>query len=144
MPWGRIDDSLYDHPKLNDLGRYRLQCIGLWTVAISWANRYLTDGHIPTDQVKRLGGSTALADHLVRAGLWQKVADGYRVHDFLEFNASRREVEAGRAAARERMRKKRSGEVREKFAFGSPTPSIPVPSLPESVPLANKSRKADA
>jgi hypothetical protein len=147
MPWGRIDDSLYDHPKLNDLGRWRLPCIGLYTLAISWSNRFLTDGHIPTDQVKRLGGTPLFAEQLVRAGLWDKVADGYRVHDFLDFNPSRREVEDGRKAARERMRRQRrdangkfagtSGEVREKFGGSSPAPSLPVPSIPIPVPLAN-------
>jgi len=162
VPWGRLDDSLYDHPKLNDLGRHRLPCIGLWAIAISWSNRYLTDGHIPADQVRRLGGTPALAEWLVRVGLWDKVADGYRVHDFLEFNSSRQEVEDGRAAARERMRRRRrdangmfagtSDEVREKFGVRSPTHSRPFPSVPISVPLANDdvekskktTRKADA
>ena len=143
VPWGRLDDSLYDHPKLNDLGRHRLPCIGLWAIAISWSNRYLTDGHIPADQVRRLGGTLALAEWLVRVGLWDKVEDG-------------------RAAARERMRRRRrdangmfagtSDEVREKFGVRSPTHSRPFPSVPISVPLANDdvekskktTRKADA
>lgn len=146
MAWGRIDDSLYDHPKLNDLGRYRLPCIGLWTVAISWSNRYLTDGHVPTAQVKRLGGTRLLAEMLVRVGLWDQVADGYRVHDYLQFNQSRQEVENGRTAARERMR--RSRELRENFANTRPRAS-PVQSVPIPIPVpehdANKTRKkADA
>jgi hypothetical protein len=154
VPWGRIDDGLYDHPKLDDLGRYRLACIGLWTLSISWSNRFLTDGHIPADRLKRLGGTLALADRLVMAGLWDKVADGYRIHDFLEFNSSRQEVEDVRTAARERMRRKRRDE-RGRFAGTSPEvrPPVPFPSVPISIPVLGEhdvekskktTRKSDA
>ena len=68
MPWARIDDNLYDHPKLLELGRYRLPCMGLYLVALSWSNRHLTDGYIPFDQVRHLGGTRALAERLVGSG----------------------------------------------------------------------------
>ena len=102
MPWGRLDDSLYDHPKLDRLGRNRLACIGLNTVAVSWCNRYLTDGALPADRVVRLGGTLSLADVLVEAGLWERTDDGYRIHDFLDYNQSKEDVLAGREVARRR------------------------------------------
>ena len=89
MAWGRIDDNFYDHPKVDDLGQATdCSVSGCDFLALSWSNRYLTDGYIPIEQVKRLGGTRFLADRLVRVGLWDKVADGYRVHDFLEYNDS--------------------------------------------------------
>lgn len=147
MPWGRLDDSLYDHPKLDKLGRHRLACIGLNTLAQSWCNRWLTDGAVPSDRVPRLGGTIAQADLLVAAGLWERTDDGYRIHDFLDYNDSREMVLEKRGSARERMREKRtnrsrsSGEVPTNITRSSgdvqaprgrvtrPVPSRPVPSI---------------
>jgi hypothetical protein len=86
MPWGRLDDSFYDHPKLDRIPvEHRLACVGLWARAISWCNRFLTDGHVPRTRVDRLDGSQELAHRLVAAGLFEETATGYLVHDFLEF-----------------------------------------------------------
>lgn len=122
MPWGRIDDSLYDHPKLDALGKNRLPAIGLWVICISWSNRYLTDGAVPADRIRRLGGTTALATSLVNAGLLDKTDDGYTIHDFHDFNQTRTEIELERDAARERMREVRANRRANKgrtFANGS-------------------------
>lgn len=139
MPWGRLDDSLYDHPKLDALGKHRLAGVGLNTLAMSWSNRYLTDGFVPRERVLRLGGTYNLADALVTAGLWEKVEGGFRIHDFLDYNDSRDDVRRGREAGRERMRYLRSlrrcsGEQRANNGGTAgevpntrPLPSIPVP-----------------
>ena len=119
MAWGRIDDTLYDHPKLDALGRDRLPCVGLWCLALSWTNRYLTDGFIPSGRVSRLGGNRKLAEALVGVGLWEKVDDGFYIHDFLHFNESAEEVRRDREAARERMRLRRR-EHNGKFGGSSP------------------------
>jgi hypothetical protein len=110
MPWGKLDDSLYDHPKLDGLGRRRMACLGLWTAAISWSNRRLTDGYIPTERVRLLGGTLAQATALVHVRLFDEVVDGFQVHDYLDFNDSRDEILARRAAAAERQRKARESQ----------------------------------
>ena len=105
MPWGRVDDSHYDHPKLDRLpaaseavatvsaeGLVRLAAVGLFWRAISWCNRFLTDGHVPRDRVAKLDGSVELAELLVGSGLWEEAGHGYQVHDFLDFNVSRAEI----------------------------------------------------
>jgi len=139
MPWGRIDDGFYDHPKLDALGRDRLPCIGLYVLALSWSNRYLTDGDIPPDRVRRLGGTKALAERLVRVGLWDQLADGYRIHDFLDYNDSAEEVRQRRAdlrdlgkrggfASGEARRLKRDGSLFGSAALEPRTsPSLPNP-----------------
>lgn len=152
MPWGRLDDSLYDHPKLDALGRYRLSCIGLNTLAQSWCNRWLTDGLVPTDRVERLGGTVALANRLVDAGLWEKVDGGYRIHDFLDYNDSRETVLAQREAARARRRNNvgRSGDVQANVTRTSdyvrtprptPVPSSPTQSRPQGDVQKNVPRR---
>lgn len=107
MPWGRLDDGLYDHPKLELLGRSKLAAVGLWTLSISWCNRRLTDGSIPTRQIRMLGGTIALAELLVDAGLFDKSDDGYVIHDFLVFNDSAVTVQKRRDEAAERQRRHR-------------------------------------
>lgn len=109
MPWGRLDDGLYDHPKLDKLGRQRLAAVGLWALSISWCNRRLTDGFVPCDRIRLLGGTTALADLLVAAEMFEARPDGYLVHDFLDFNDSAVTIQSRRDAAAERQRKKRDG-----------------------------------
>lgn len=103
MPWGRLDDSLYDHPKLDLIpAEDRLAAVGLWARTISWCNRFLTDGAVPRNRIERLDGTLDLADQLVTAGLFDATATGYIVHDFLEFNDSRVDVEKRRKSDAER------------------------------------------
>lgn len=142
MPWGRLDDGLYDHPKLDELGRDRLPAIGLWALAISWCNRRLTDGDVPGDRIRILGGSKALADRLVSAGLFDAAGGDYRVHDFLQFNDSREDVIARREADAERKRRARGGMSRpdsggdsgEESGMESTPDSARTPSGPRARP----------
>lgn len=105
MPWGRVDDDFYDHPKVLGLGRRRLQCVGLYFLAISWTNRYLTDGKLDANRVRSLGGSIQVADRLVEAGLFDRDGDCYVIHDFLHRNKSRQQVETEREQKAEAGRK---------------------------------------
>jgi hypothetical protein len=138
MPWGRLDDSLYDHPKLDVLGKDRLPCIGLWVLSISWCNRYLTDGVLPAERIPRLGGTKAQAERLVEAGLFDREGDGYAIHDFLSFNRSRSAVEAERAYDRDRWQRRRrpdsapdTGPESAPESLRTPrVPSLPVPLHP--------------
>lgn len=120
MPWGRLDDNLHDHPKLDKLGRDRLPGVGLWVLCISWANRHLTDGHVPAERVARLGGTLRLADKLVEVGLLDTTSDGYLVHDFLMFNPSRAQIDEDRRTARERMTVVRANKSRSSGEVQSP------------------------
>ena len=107
MAWGKLDDGLYDHPKLDELGRYKLAGVGLWALCISWSNHRLTDGVVPATRIKALGGTVELADRLVRAGLLERTPDGYTIHDFLEYNDAAVMVRARRDASAERQRRSR-------------------------------------
>ena len=160
MPWGRLDDSLYDHPKLDALGRNRLSCIGLNILAVSWCNRFLTDGFVPENRVVHLGGTRLLAESLVSAGLWERADGGYRIHDFLDYNESREDIQKDRERSRERMRLLRSSreqganvllniarssdDVQEPRARGrpGPVPSLPNPSSADVPPNTAPAREA--
>lgn len=152
MPWGRIDDTYYDHPKLELLtgdGEWpdRLAAAGLNALAWSWCNRFLTDGHVPTRTVAKLGGTLELAALLVGVGLWEEAPHGFQIHDFLTYNDSREQVLERRAKEAKRKAewrlshrdKNRATGTDDDGPAGTPNgsgPNVP-PSVPPSVPLGH-------
>jgi hypothetical protein len=162
MPWFKVDDNLAFHAKAVAAGN---PAMGLWVRAGSWCAQQLTDGFLPDHMLPALG-TAQQAKRLVDNRLWERVQGGYRFHEWTERQPSKGDVEAERAAARERMRefrarKKgtaqtsspqvsgsrspeptpndsvRSDEVRE--TFGNPDPTRPDPTRPD--PNKEKPRK---
>lgn len=138
MTWFKVDDALATHDKVLAAGN---AAMGLWVRAGAWSSQHLTDGDVPMHAV-RLLGTRGQADALVRAGLWLKTSQGYRFHEWHDYQPSRKKVESDRQAARERMRAIRAGspEVRPNTDECSPEvrdPSVrdprPVPSRPDPV-----------
>lgn len=120
MPWGRVDDTHYDHQKVRALPRrIRNSCVGLYWRSISWSNSKLSDGFVPTDELERMDARESEIEGLVAVGLFEPAKGGIQIHDFLDFNRSRAEILAERAAARDRMAAKRSGNVRRNNGAGS-------------------------
>ncbi len=147
MPWVRIDDGFWSHPKVMAAG---LEATGLFVRALSWSCQQLTDGKIPKNMMPALGGGARtkkLEAKLSEVALWVDEGGHYHVPDFLEYNKSREEVLKKRKEAAGRMARVRankasraqgvraneertSGEVPGKFAVGSlnPDPTRPDPS----------------
>jgi hypothetical protein len=96
MAWGRLDDSFDAHRKVRRAG---LEAVGLHARALSYCAGSLTDGHVDPEWLTERAGRRAerLAEQLVAAGLWEHNSDGFVIHDYLEYNPSREEVEASRA-----------------------------------------------
>lgn len=108
MAWARIDDSILDHPKILEAGE---DARDLLIASIIWCNRHLTDGRIPKAALPVLSQKKTVkknAEALVRVGLWEDHGSYWQVHDYLDWNPSREEVEKQRAASAERMRKSRA------------------------------------
>lgn len=112
MPWVRLDDAFHAHPKLAALGPRTLSAVGLYVLGLTWSSAYLTDGVVPEGQLHKLGGTPVLAAALVDAGLWERTDEGYRIHDYLEYNPSRERVQAGRATDADRKRRGRMSSLR--------------------------------
>jgi hypothetical protein len=113
MSWFRVEDSVYDHPKMVALddGPCRGDAIALWVLSGSWVRRWNLEGFIPHAQVKRFAFKPKAAEELVRVGLWEDAPDGYRFHDWLDRNPTRAKEEDGRAKTNARVkahRKRRS------------------------------------
>jgi hypothetical protein len=116
MAWFRMDDKFASHPKVLAAGN---AAVGLWARCGTFASDQLTDGHVPGELASMYGKASEVR-RLVAAGLWHQhghtcdhehcgpVAKGdYLIHDYLDYNPSRLEVLAERAAAAERQKRAR-------------------------------------
>mgnify|MGYP001615680108 FL=1 len=161
MPWVRLDDQFSDHPKIRAVGAIGL---ALQTAAICYCARYLTDGFLSfsvTDALiqsvlapitKEDGSIWTLAmtsgmsgddaetldwkKMMVSTGLWESRNGGYCVHDYLDYNPSKREYTqmmkskrisgqaGGQASAQARAQAKSKQDLKRN---PSPSPS-PSPS----------------
>jgi hypothetical protein len=119
-----VDDLYPEHPKLIGLGSWCEVAGWLNLAAIAWCKRYLTDGVVPKAAVWRLAsfrGMTidgeavtpeAVASRLVTRDMWHERGDGYLIHDFLDYQESRKTVLGRRRAWRERQRKHRESKAK--------------------------------
>lgn len=139
MTWFLVDDGFHSHSKARKVAAKCPAALGLWVLAGSWCSEKLTDGFIPDDDLPWiLPGAVELAAELVAARLWRRVKGGYQFHDFGDVNKSRAQVMADREAAKERMRRlrsgeqgKSSGEVRaNKHRTSRPKPEVPKGTSP--------------
>ncbi|GAA1455431.1 hypothetical protein [Nocardiopsis tropica] len=136
MAWFKVDDRAHSHPKVMAAGT---PAYGLWSRCGSYCSEHLTDGIVPKP-VARSYGTPAMAKRLVAERLWhvaghdcprcaQPPAGDYVMHDYLDYNPGREEVEEEREAARDRMRKRRgfgrsSEDVRPNKEDGKPGKAV--------------------
>ncbi len=94
MAWVRLDDRFYDNPKIIGLSD---QAVLLYISALCYSSGQLTDGFIPEKALRRIGWRSddleSDVTELVNAGLWEPTDGGYMIHDYLEYNPSREELE---------------------------------------------------
>lgn len=99
MAWVRIEPEMIDHPKIIGLSD---AAFALHVRAICYCNRHLTDGEVPAPALAKLGRRRAAAE-LVSAGLWlQEESGNYHIHDYLEYQPSRRTVHERREGLSDR------------------------------------------
>src|SRR5262245_1736507 len=149
MGYVKLDDNIADHPKFVAAGP---EASWLWICALCYCQRLQTDGFIPTRILRELylqivdtaeqesntnrtqivARSYRVRRRLVEVGLLEIVAEGYMVHDYLDYNASRAErrarrdqhhdkkVFAGKLGARKRWtgHLKRDSKRANTFAIG--------------------------
>lgn len=91
MPWIRFEDNFDEHPKIVGLDD---QSFRLYVRATAYAARHLTDGFVPRSATKALRANdwARCAGRLIRAGLWEAVEGGYRIHDYHDYQPKRAEI----------------------------------------------------
>jgi len=152
MPWVRLDDQFYQHPKLARVGPLG---IAMQVAGLCYCNHYLTDGTIPwsaaqsllswqfiddEDKRYRIGiscgmkGEDATAEFviglLVDAGIWEEDMGGYRIHDYDKYQPSRED--ALREQAQKRAAGQAGGQASAKARAQAKSKPVPVP-----VPVPN-------
>lgn len=119
MPWTKLDDGFYMHPKIVTVGNAGA---GLYCRALAYCAAHLTDGEVPGPMAAVLaGGDDELLQALVDVGLWRREPDGsYLIPDYLDLNPSRADVEERRERQRQGGQKggRKSGETRRDRATG--------------------------
>jgi hypothetical protein len=135
MPWARFEDDYLGNRKLTTLST---AAIALDMAAILFSSRELRDGFLSSSDVVlvtkliHISRPKRVVLELIYANRWAACdGGGYAIHDYLDYQPSREQVLAERAAAAERMRRarafgksspERSPEVREKFNDPVPGP----------------------
>jgi hypothetical protein len=121
MPWFALDDGFDTHPKVRKAGN---AAIGLFVRLGVHATKHLTEGHLD-GVIVRDYGTPATVRKLVTVGMLhapghgcprcpQPPADGFYIHDYLDYNKSRAQIEAAREAARKRQNRGRESARRQR------------------------------
>lgn len=107
---------IINHPRFLEAGAVARD---LYDWGMLWSGQLETDGEIPMSALLAspwgAGGKANIrvATKLVDVGLWERTDRGFRVLKWTEQgNATKAELEASREAARSRMRRRRSPDVR--------------------------------
>lgn len=134
MGWFAVDDGFDNHPKIRKAGN---AAAGLFCRLGSYCSRNATEGVIP-GPVARDYGTAAQFRKLAEVGMLhgfghvcrdcvQPEAGGFVMHDYLQYNRSRKEIEDARKAGVERQRRRRARLAEEARAAetGGPTGASP-------------------
>jgi hypothetical protein len=121
MPWFALDDGFDTHPKVRKAGN---AAVGLFVRLGVHATKHLTEGHLD-GAIVRDYGTDATVRKLIAVGMLhepghacrrcpQPADCGYYIHDYLDYNKSRAQIEAAREAARKRQQKGRDSASRNR------------------------------
>lgn len=147
MPWIKLDDQWIDHPKIIDAGR---DARDVWLASLTYCARHLTDGLFHPNLIPQfcvmagvdLANCQEFAKKLLEVCLWEDEGEKYYIHDYLEYNPTKKQTEAtrlerakaGRAGGNAKASKLPSKKPGKKIAKSYPVP-VP-PSVPVSPPVS--------
>lgn len=141
MTWVKIDDAMTEHPKVIGLSdkAFRAHVRGL-----CYASRHLTDGFVPDAAAKPWGAR--FVQELVVKNVWELAENGYEIHDFLDWNPSRTEVEDIRNKRSEAGRRggQRSKPSSKKEANASDMSEAKRNPVPVPIPIEEDSLRSSS
>lgn len=116
MTWVRLDDGFASHPKVLKTSDRSLRA---FLVALCWSGNHPTNGRFPASLI-----SARAATELVGVGLFERTESDEEllVHDFLDYNPSKEEIERDRRSARERMARVRENRQENEQENTTPNP----------------------
>lgn len=112
MAWAKFDDSFYDHPKVMAVLEAEPMSLVLYIRAATYCARHLTDGKLRPNVVESLvplqRDRERQVKALIDAGLFYDHEGQFYIHDYLDYNPSRKETVEKREAERVRQAEKRA------------------------------------
>ena len=150
MTWSRVDSSYRLHPKIIGAG---LEAMGLDVASWGFCNDNGTDGFVPKDRLREVyplaKNLSKIAKRLVEVGRWEwdEKAQGWWVHDFLDYNFSADEVAERKRRRAESGRKGgiKSGKTRaERQAFAQANGSAQIEANASALAQANGEPDSDS
>jgi hypothetical protein len=96
MAYTNTDYSFWTNPKVRAAGK---DAAFLYIAGNGFCNEYLTDGFISDTDIETVAFNAFLrspkraVESLMIAGLWDRVRGGYKIHDYLDYNKSKKEIE---------------------------------------------------
>jgi hypothetical protein len=134
VTWIKLDDQMPDHPKIAPRSDKAFR----WIVrALSYANRFLTDGVLPAAFLDQVPAS--VRKELVTAAVWDRGPDGStRIHNYKKFQPSRSKIERQRTVTWQRVRRFREREKETPKSRNAVTNAVtnvtPLVTVPPSRP----------
>ena len=111
MSWVKLDDGMPENWKIEPLSDRAFRA---HVTAMCYAARTMSDGFVPEGTAKAFAKRAPVLAELERdrwhpitgevSRLWERIPGGFLVHDFLDYNPSRADVEAKRLADSKRKR----------------------------------------
>ena len=96
MAYTNTDYSFWTNPKVRAAGK---DAAFLYIAGNGFCNEYLTDGFISDTDIETVAFNAFMrspkkaVEALMVAGLWDRVRGGYKIHDYLNYNKSKKEIE---------------------------------------------------
>ena len=96
MAYTNTDYSFWTNPKVRAAGK---DAAFLYIAGNGFCNEYLTDGFISDADIETVAFNAFMrspkkaVEALMVAGLWDRVRGGYKIHDYLKYNKSKKEIE---------------------------------------------------
>lgn len=154
MPWVRIDEGFYQHPKVIQAGPLGQ---ALQIAALCYCNNNLTDGVLSRAAAGMLLDFSGVAvpaedetfsswepttwdtvaSRLVELGMWEAVEGGFKIHDFRDYQPTKREVLRLR---KQRSESGRKGGLAKGQANAQASAKASAKQTPEQVPSKSSSK----
>jgi len=168
--WFKLDDGIATHPKLLNAGPLGL---AIQIRALCYAHRNQTDGYIPVSAVpllltgierwslmasRDLPSCEAMTldwpSIMVDAGLWDRTELGYVIHDYLEWNFSKKQIqklkkkqsEGGKKGMNSRWNQRLIGDnstYNSTYKYTCKSPSIAISTLNPPNGIGESERKGE-
>jgi len=142
MPYASIDDNMTENLKVARLSDAAFR---VYVASICYCSRNLTDGLVLRNEAVKVGAAPRLIKELTEARLWEPDPEGWRVHDYLEWNKSRAEIETLRAKQKRAAYARWNASGNTDGIAGGDADALAdaMPSPPRSLPANSPSKDDD-